>query len=765
MRREGKLRRSVDQSLGSRYVLHEALGRGAMGQVFAGTVRDSGDPVAVKVLKPELVSDPEVVARFMQERQILTSIKNPNVVRVVDLVAEGETLAIVMELIQGQDLRRYLRDQRTLPPAEAVRLLIQLLYGMAAVHAAGVVHRDIKPENLLLDTSAGRPALKLTDFGVARLSYGASLTKLSSLIGTPEYMAPELAENDSATPAADLYSAGIVLYEMLCGRTPFAGGHPLAILRRHVDRAPSAIPGVPAELWDQIARLLAKDPAARPASAADAAAALVSQLSSLASLPALPPMTPPDAGKAAVTPAADAAAEPAAPAGNGTVLRHRDRSSSPGTGGSPAAGDSTGTGDSPPAAPAPGQPSLLPVPPNYPESSPNGTVLRHRDRGESPGPGDPLSLARPAPAGRWSRLRSHPAVIALAAAAVIVLAVAAALVPSRLRHPAAATTHSVTATSYAFAPQQYPDGLRIVRHWTLAGTKGSVLTETVTASSDGKALGTAFQEAIPSSIASSLQTVQFSPAPARIVRADPVIEWQLQVPASGSVTVGYRAAVPADGATRARLIRWAQDFRTLEAQLPAPQRSKTAGQAQPSAGPTLQAPMTAPTVPTSTAPATSQTPQPAAQAAPGAQAYAGGSLATNSPSITARVYFGQLDSVISALSGQVSFNTAGSLQATNPGLCVGTVVFSQVTSSTGAVYAEGLGSGWTAAENAPSPDTQGGNLHQQLVVPPPACRRASRGRDPRSSSRGTCRCSPVHTACNCRARTDQRKRGWSAARP
>jgi serine/threonine protein kinase len=402
----------VEQPLGSKYVLLQALGRGAMGQVFAGTVRNSGDPVAVKVLKPELVSDPEAVARFMRERQILVSIRDPNVVRVIDLVAEGETLAIVMELIQGRDLRRYLRDQRTLPPAEAVRLVVQLLNGMVAVHAAGVIHRDIKPENLLLEPSSEQPVLKLTDFGVARLSYGASLTKLSSLIGTPEYMAPELAENDSATPAADLYSAGVVLYEMICGRTPFAGGHPLAILRRHVDQTPPPIPGIPAGLWDQIARLLAKDPAARPASAADAATALTWQLPTLASLPALPPMTTPEAGR-------PAGSQPAPPTGNGTVMRHRDRGGQTAASGT---GDAAKPGDLRPAAFG-DESGLRPVPSGPAESLPAGTVLRHRDRGESSGPGNRLT-AQPAPAG-WSRLRSRPVVIALAATVVAVLALTA----------------------------------------------------------------------------------------------------------------------------------------------------------------------------------------------------------------------------------------------------------------------------------------------------------------------------------------------------
>jgi serine/threonine protein kinase, bacterial len=106
----------MEKALGSRYVLHEALGRGAMGQVFAGIIRPTGEPVAIKILRPELVSDPEVVARFVQERTILMSITDPHVVRVIDLVVEGDMLAIVMELVQGSDLRRQLRARRTMPP-------------------------------------------------------------------------------------------------------------------------------------------------------------------------------------------------------------------------------------------------------------------------------------------------------------------------------------------------------------------------------------------------------------------------------------------------------------------------------------------------------------------------------------------------------------------------------------------------------------------------------------------------------------------------
>ena len=502
----------VNQPLGSRYVLHDLLGRGAMGQVFRGTVRGSGAAVAVKVLKPELVSDPEVVARFFQERSILTSISHPNVVRVVDLVVEGYTLAIVMELVQGPDLRRFLQARRTLPPAEAVQLVRQLLAGLAAVHAAGIVHRDVKPENMLLDATDGQARVRLTDFGVARLSYGASLTKLSSIIGTPEYMAPEVADHDSAAPSADLYSAGVVLYEMLSGRTPFAGGHPLAVLRRQVEQPPPPIPGIPAPLWAQLETLLAKEPESRPASAVQAADSLALLTKSLADIPPLPLMPQPAPGTWAPSRATTGGA--AVPDTPRTIARHRHREAGADDG-SPVPADS-GTG--------------------------------HKRLG---GP-------------RW---RPRSAVIALPASLVILAAVAGVTLV-RSHHPDPVARAGYQTVSYTFAPQQYHNGLLIVRRWALSGKDGSLLTETVAASSaTGKALHAPFEEAIPAEIAPTLRAVRFAPAPGQIVQADPVVEWNLKLPARGSVTVGYQAQVPSAGATKTRLQRWASALISLQHRL------------------------------------------------------------------------------------------------------------------------------------------------------------------------------------------------------
>jgi len=543
----------VEQPLGSRYVLHDVLGRGAMGEVFRGTVRESGVPVAVKVLKAELIADTEVVSRFVQERSILTSIDHPNVVRVIDLVVEGDTLGIVMELVRGKDLRRTLAEEQTHPPIAAARLFRQVLAGLTAVHDAGVLHRDIKPENILLDFYGGRVRVKLTDFGVARLTYGTSLTRTTGLIGTPEYVAPETAQDGTATSAADLYSAGIVLYEMLAGRTPFGGGPPLAVLRRQAEEPPTPIPGLPLSLWAYLESLLAKDPYARPRSAAQASGTLRALEPQLAGWPALPPMT--------------ATSVP------GSSMRL-----SPGLG--------------------PDQVGSLAA--SLAGSSGRGTVLRHRDRGSPPGeiPGSEpeRSWSRPPGAAAFtgqrpmrSRLRSWPVILSLTAAVAVAAAVIGLVHARSPSHPSAVLRQQPTA-SYTFPSQRYRTGLMAVRTWTLSGKDGTVLTETITLrSATGKALSTWFKDTIPTAITNTMQALRFSITPAEIANSDPVVEWYVRLPAHGSLTVGYVAAVPPLGATTARLMSWAKGLDTLEERLntPAPTSQSSA---TPSASATTSAP-------------------------------------------------------------------------------------------------------------------------------------------------------------------------------
>ncbi|OHV43039.1 hypothetical protein BBK14_10365 [Parafrankia soli] len=261
--------------LGSQYVLHAPLGRGAMGEVWRGEREADATPVAAKILRAELADDSDVVERFLRERELLLGFDHPHLVKVRDLVVEGGTLAIVMDLVDGVDLRKYLRAREVLAPREAVLLVSQVLDALAAVHRTGVVHRDIKPDNILIDTTdPEHPRAMLTDFGIARIAHGPSMTRLTGLIGTPRYMAPELSEGTRATPAADLYSIGIVVYELLAGRPPFNAEHPIAMLRAHLEQTPAPLEALPGTLWAVIARLLAKSPGDRPATAGHARAEL-----------------------------------------------------------------------------------------------------------------------------------------------------------------------------------------------------------------------------------------------------------------------------------------------------------------------------------------------------------------------------------------------------------------------------------------------------------------------------------------------------------
>ena len=259
--------------VGSKYLLEEPLGRGATGTVWRGQVREEleggGSAVAVKVLKEELASDPDVVMRFLRERSVLLRLRHPHIVRVRDLVVEGDLLALVMDLIDGPDLHRYLRENGPFTPVAASLLTAAVADALAASHADGVVHRDLKPANVLLATVTGEDGTEsmhpmLTDFGIARLADSPGVTRTHEFVGTPAYVAPESAQGRPQTSAVDIYGAGVLLYELVTGRPPFRGDSAIEVLHAHLNQQPERPGNVPEPLWTVIERCLRKEPAQRP---------------------------------------------------------------------------------------------------------------------------------------------------------------------------------------------------------------------------------------------------------------------------------------------------------------------------------------------------------------------------------------------------------------------------------------------------------------------------------------------------------------------
>lgn len=256
----------MSRKIGSRYTAHQVLGRGSAGTVWLGEGPEGA--VAIKLLRQDLSSDQELVGRFVQERTALLGLEHPHVVAVRDLVVDGNDLALVMDLVRGTDLRTRLDRERRLAPEAAVAIAADVADGLAAAHAAGVVHRDVKPENVLLDMRGplgpgGSHRALLTDFGVAKLIDLPRRTRATKIIGTPDYLAPEIVEGLPPRAAVDIYALATVLYELLAGFTPFGGGHPGAVLRRHVTESVVPLPGIPEELWRLLVQCLAKAPASR----------------------------------------------------------------------------------------------------------------------------------------------------------------------------------------------------------------------------------------------------------------------------------------------------------------------------------------------------------------------------------------------------------------------------------------------------------------------------------------------------------------------
>jgi serine/threonine-protein kinase len=248
----------------SRYHLREPLGSGGMSCVYRAYDPVLDREVAIKLLPAELARDAVLRERFHEEARALARVEHPNLIRIFAIGREGLVSYYAMELITGLSLKEVLAASGRLTVAEALAVLGQALDALEAVHQAGIVHRDLKPGNLMLDAS-GR--VVLMDFGLARRAERQDLTAAGAVLGTPEYMSPEQARGEKADERSDLYSIGVVLYEMLAGRPPFGGKDTIAILRQHV-QAPAPLlrglaPETPPELERIIARLLAKKPSER----------------------------------------------------------------------------------------------------------------------------------------------------------------------------------------------------------------------------------------------------------------------------------------------------------------------------------------------------------------------------------------------------------------------------------------------------------------------------------------------------------------------
>jgi eukaryotic-like serine/threonine-protein kinase len=266
---------SAGALLGARYRLDELLASGGMAQVWLGTDEVLRRAIAVKVLHQHLAADQTFVTRFRHEAIAVARLSHPSIVNVYDTCSDDGVEAIVMELVRGETLRTRL-DDGPMDPWVAANIAAQVAGALSVAHAAGLVHRDIKPANILLSED-GR--VKVGDFGIAKAAESADLTQEGSFLGTAKYLAPEQVEAKPVDGRTDLYSLGVVLYEMLCGRVPFEAdtSSSTALARLHSDppRPRLVKAGVPRELEAITMRLLARDPAGRYPTATDARAALL----------------------------------------------------------------------------------------------------------------------------------------------------------------------------------------------------------------------------------------------------------------------------------------------------------------------------------------------------------------------------------------------------------------------------------------------------------------------------------------------------------
>jgi serine/threonine-protein kinase len=261
--------------LDGRYAVTARIAQGGMATVYLALDTRLDRQVALKVMHAELARDEDFVRRFIGEAKSVARLSHQNVVAVFDQGSDGPFLYLAMEYVPGRTLKDVLRERGRFTPAAALDIMAGVLDGLAAAHASGIVHRDVKPENVLL-TADGR--LKVADFGLARAQAAAGQTRAGLLIGTVAYLPPEQVTGEATGPRSDVYSAGVMLFELLTGRQPFTGDSPIAVAYQHVNQdvpAPSAlVPGIPAAVDQLVLAATSRDPALRPADAGEFARAV-----------------------------------------------------------------------------------------------------------------------------------------------------------------------------------------------------------------------------------------------------------------------------------------------------------------------------------------------------------------------------------------------------------------------------------------------------------------------------------------------------------
>jgi tetratricopeptide (TPR) repeat protein/predicted Ser/Thr protein kinase len=221
--------------LADRYELLHLLGRGGMGAVYKARDTELDRIVALKLIRPELARNPEILRRFKQELILARQVTHKNVIRIFDLGQSGGIKFITMDFVEGQDLRVLLVERGKFPPEQAARVMLQICHALEAAHSEGVIHRDLKPQNIMVAPD-GR--VYVMDFGIARSAHLPGMTQTGALIGTPEYMSPEQARGEKLTARSDLFSLGVIFYELLTGKSPYPADAPLGTLWKRLQEKP-----------------------------------------------------------------------------------------------------------------------------------------------------------------------------------------------------------------------------------------------------------------------------------------------------------------------------------------------------------------------------------------------------------------------------------------------------------------------------------------------------------------------------------------------